>query len=115
MIVSRSCSAHASTEWSLELIRVNPASSLHSFLNSKDAKCSVLLTLTQLQRFDTHSRVNKYNLVLLLQVLTGSKGESLGSKMEVEEEGGEVAATGISVHSLAGAACGDMAEEKHRD
>lgn len=29
--------------------------------------------------------------------------------MEVEEEGGEAAATGISVHSLSGAACGDMA------
>ena len=49
----------------------------------------------------------------LLKTLTGSKGGSLGSKMEEAEEGGEVAATGISVHSLAGAACGDMAEEKH--
>lgn len=53
------------------------------------------------------------NRVISLQVLTGSKGGSLGSKMEGEEEGGEVAATGISVRSLAGAACGDMAEEKH--
>lgn len=53
-------------------------------------------------------------MVLSLQVLTRSKGGSLGSKMEVEEEGGEVAATCISVHSLAGAACGDMADEKHR-
>lgn len=35
--------------------------------------------------------------------------------MEGEEEGGEVAATGISVHSRAGAACGDMAEEKHTE
>lgn len=35
--------------------------------------------------------------------------------MEVEEEGGEVAATCISVHSLAGAACGDMADEKHTE
>lgn len=36
--------------------------------------------------------------------------------MEGEEgEGVEVAATGISVHSLAGAACEDMAKEKHRD
>lgn len=51
----------------------------------------------------------------MLQVLTGSKGGSLGSKMEGEEEVGEVAATGISVHSLAGAACGDMAGEKYRD
>lgn len=41
--------------------------------------------------------------------MTGSKGGSLGSKMEVEEEEGEAAATGISVHLLAGAACGDMA------
>lgn len=46
------------------------------------------------------------------EALTGSKGGSLGSKMEVEAEGGEVAATGISVHSLAGAACGDMALQK---
>ena len=30
-----------------------------------------------------------------------------------QEEGGEAAATGISVHSLVGAACGDMAVEKH--
>lgn len=73
----------------------------------------VLLTLTQQQLSDTHSRVSKCNRVLLPQVLTGSKGGSLGSKMEVEEEGGEAAATGISVHSLAGAACEDMAEEKH--
>lgn len=51
--------------------------------------------------------------ILLVQVLTESKGGSLGSKMEVEEVGGEVAATDISAHSLAGAACGDMAEEKH--
>lgn len=55
------------------------------------------------------------NWVLLLQVLTGSQGGSLGSKMEGGEEVGEAAATGISVHSLAVAACGDMAEEKHRD
>lgn len=41
--------------------------------------------------------------------MTGSKGGSLGSKMEGVEEGGEVAVTGIFVHSLAGAACGDMA------
>lgn len=33
--------------------------------------------------------------------------------MEGEGEGGELAAAGISVHSLAVAACGDMAEEKH--
>lgn len=32
--------------------------------------------------------------------------------MEGEEEGVEVAATGISVHSLAGAACGDMARQR---
>lgn len=50
--------------------------------------------------------------MLLLQVLTRSKGGSLGSKMEGVEEGGEVAATGISVHSLAGATCGDMAAKK---
>lgn len=44
--------------------------------------------------------------------MTGSKGGSLGSKMEGEEEVGEVAATDISVHSLAGAACGDMALQR---
>ena len=48
--------------------------------------------------------------VLQSQVLTGSKGGSLGSKMEGEEEGGEAAAAGISVRSLAVAACEDMAE-----
>lgn len=32
--------------------------------------------------------------------------------MEGEEVGGEVAATGISAHSLAGAACGDMALQR---
>lgn len=52
--------------------------------------------------------------MLLLQVLTGSQGGSLGSKMEGEEEVGEAAATGISVHSLAVAACGDMAEKTQR-
>lgn len=44
--------------------------------------------------------------------MTGSKGGSLDSKMEGEEEGVEVAATGISVHSLAGAACEDMALQR---
>lgn len=34
--------------------------------------------------------------------------------MEGEEEVGEAAAAGISVHSLAGAACGDMAGEKQK-
>lgn len=43
---------------------------------------------------------------------TGSKGGSLGSKMEGEEEGGEAAAAGISVHSLAVAACEDMALQR---
>lgn len=52
---------------------------------------------------------------VLLSELTESQGGSLGSKMEGEEEAGEPAATCISVHSLAVAACGDMAEEKHRD
>lgn len=51
--------------------------------------------------------------MLLLQVLTGSQGGSLGSKTEEEEEVGAAAATGISVHSLAGAACGGMAVVKH--
>lgn len=51
--------------------------------------------------------------MLKLQVLTGSKGGSLGSTMEEVEEEGAAAATDISVHSLAGATCGDMAEEKH--
>lgn len=53
--------------------------------------------------------------MLFLQILTGSKGGSLGSKTEEEEVGGEAAATGIFVHSLAGAACVDMAAEKHTD
>lgn len=53
--------------------------------------------------------------MLRLQVLTGSKGGSLDSKMEEVEEEEVAAATGISVHSLAGATCGDMAEEKHTD
>lgn len=48
-----------------------------------------------------------------LQLLTGNKGGSLGSKMEEVEEVGAVAVTGIFVHSLAGATCGDMADEKH--
>lgn len=52
---------------------------------------------------------------MLLQVLTGSKGGSLGSKMEGEEEGGGVVAAGISVHSVAGAAGGGMAEERHTE
>lgn len=50
--------------------------------------------------------------MFILQVLTGSKGGSRGSTMEEVEEEGAVAATGISVHSLAGVTCGDMAEEK---
>lgn len=33
------------------------------------------------------------------------------TEVAVEEEA--VAAAGISVHSLAGATCGDMADEKH--
>lgn len=53
--------------------------------------------------------LNFINRVLLLQVLTGSKGGSRGSKTEVEEGEGEAAATEIFVHSLAVAACGDMA------
>lgn len=44
--------------------------------------------------------------------MTGSKGGSLGSKMGEEEVGGEAAATGISVHSFAGAACVDMALQR---
>lgn len=52
--------------------------------------------------------------MLLQQLLTGSQGGSLGSKMEVEGEEGEAAATCISVHLLAVAACGGMAEEKHK-
>lgn len=51
--------------------------------------------------------------MLFLQILTGSKGGSLGSKMGEGEVGGEAAATGISVHSFAGAACVDMAAERH--
>lgn len=47
--------------------------------------------------------------VLLLHVLTGSKGGSQDSKTEVEEVGAEAAAAEIFVHSLAVAACGDMA------
>lgn len=47
------------------------------------------------------------------QVLTGSTGGSLGSKMEGEEEEGGAAATDTSVRSLAGAACGDMAVDEH--
>lgn len=50
--------------------------------------------------------------VPILHVLTGSKGESLGSRMEEVGEGGAVAVTGISVHSLAVATCGGMADEK---
>lgn len=44
--------------------------------------------------------------------MTGSKGGSLGSKMEGEEEGGGVVAAGISVHSVAGAAGGGMALQR---
>lgn len=44
--------------------------------------------------------------------MTGSKGGSLGNKMAGEVEGEEAAATGISVHSLAGAACEDMALQR---
>ena len=54
------------------------------------------------------------SVVLLLQLLTGSQGGSLGSKTEEEEEVGAAAATGISVRSLAGAGCGDMAAAKYR-
>lgn len=43
------------------------------------------------------------------EALTGSKGGSQDSKTEVEEEGAEAAAAEIFVHSLAVAACGDMA------
>lgn len=46
------------------------------------------------------------------EALTGSKGGSLGNRMEGEEEGGEAAAAGISVRSLAGAACADMALQR---
>lgn len=48
----------------------------------------------------------------LLQLLTGSQGGSLGNTMEGEVEVGAAAATDTSVHSLAGAACGDMAVDK---
>lgn len=44
-------------------------------------------------------------------MLTGSKGGSLGSKTEGEEERGEVAAVDISVHLLAVAAHEDMAKK----
>lgn len=50
-----------------------------------------------------------------LQLLTGSQGGSLGNMMEGEEEEGEAAATDTSVHSLAGAACGDMAMGKNTE
>lgn len=42
-------------------------------------------------------------------ILTGSTGESLGSRMEEEVEGVMAAVAGIAVRSLAVAACGDMA------
>lgn len=51
------------------------------------------------------------NGTLCLQMLTGSKGGSLGSKTEGEEERGEVAAVDISVHLLAVAAHEDMAKK----
>lgn len=44
--------------------------------------------------------------------MTGSTGGSLGSRTEGAEEGGEAAVTGISVRSLAWAACGDMALQR---
>lgn len=50
--------------------------------------------------------------MVVQEALTGSKGGSLGSKMEGEEEEGGVAATDIFVRSLAGAACGDMALQR---
>ena len=55
-----------------------------------------------------------YFITRSFHVLTGNKGGSLGSKLEGVEEGGAVAATGISVRSLVGATCGDMAAKKHK-
>lgn len=56
-----------------------------------------------------------YFINLGVALLTRSQGGSLGKKTEGEEVVGEVAATGISVHSLVGAAFGDMAMDKSRE